>query len=230
MPPSSRRSRCAYTSNASAGTRVARGARREHVAHVAAGDPRQAREPGLRLEHASRPRRPRGHRAGSTTARGPGSTVPDRVAITSPSSGVNPIVVSTERPPRVAHSDAPAPRWQLTTRRPGSSARSTSSAARRDAYACDSPWNPKRCTSQRSRHSCGSAYVEAAARERRVEGSVEARHLREVGMEPPQQVDARDRRGVDAAARAARARAARARRPASTRTASRNRRPPCTTR
>ena len=48
----------------------------------------------------------------------PGSTLPERVAITSPSSGVKPIVVSTERPSRIAHSDAPAPRWQLTSRRP----------------------------------------------------------------------------------------------------------------
>ena len=49
----------------------------------------------------------------------PGSTVPERVAITSPSSGVKPIVVSTDRPPRTAASDAPAPRWQVTTRNDG---------------------------------------------------------------------------------------------------------------
>ena len=46
-----------------------------------------------------------------------GSTFPDLVAITSPSRGVKPIVVSTERPSRTAASDAPAPRWQVTTRR-----------------------------------------------------------------------------------------------------------------
>ena len=40
----------------------------------------------------------------------PGSTEPERVAITRPSSGVKPIVVSTERPSSTAHSDAPAPR------------------------------------------------------------------------------------------------------------------------
>src|SRR5258708_595238 len=34
--------------------------------------------------------------------------------MTRPSSGVKPIVVSTERPPRTAASDAPAPRWQVT--------------------------------------------------------------------------------------------------------------------
>jgi hypothetical protein len=40
----------------------------------------------------------------------PGSTEPDLVAITSPSRGVNPIVVSTDTPSRTAASDAPAPR------------------------------------------------------------------------------------------------------------------------
>ncbi len=50
----------------------------------------------------------------------PGSTLPERVAITSPSSGVKPIVVSSERPSLIAHSDAPAPRWQLTIRSPDS--------------------------------------------------------------------------------------------------------------
>ena len=35
---------------------------------------------------------------------------PDRVAMTRPSSGVKPIVVSTERPAWTAASDAPAPR------------------------------------------------------------------------------------------------------------------------
>ena len=48
----------------------------------------------------------------------PGSTLPERVAMTSPSSGVKPIVVSTDRPSRTAASDAPAPRWQVTSRRP----------------------------------------------------------------------------------------------------------------
>ena len=46
----------------------------------------------------------------------PGSTDPDRVTMARPSSGVKPIVVSTLRPCRTAASDAPAPRWQDTTR------------------------------------------------------------------------------------------------------------------
>ena len=52
--------------------------------------------------------------------------------MTRPSSGVKPIVVSTERPPATAASDAPAPRWQVTIRS-SSTGRPTSSAARRDA-------------------------------------------------------------------------------------------------
>ncbi len=63
----------------------------------------------------------------------PGSTVPLRVAITSPSSGVKPIVVSTETPPATAHSDAPAPRWQVTVAS-DSTGRSSSVAARFDAH------------------------------------------------------------------------------------------------
>ena len=46
----------------------------------------------------------------------PGSTEPGRVAMTRPSRGVKPIVVSTERPPATAASDAPAPRWAVTRR------------------------------------------------------------------------------------------------------------------
>src|SRR5947207_9855062 len=71
----------------------------------------------------------------------PGSTVPERVAITRPSSGVKPMVVSTERPPNTAASDAPAPRWQVTTLSPDCG-RESISAARLAAYACEKPWNP----------------------------------------------------------------------------------------
>src|SRR5215207_1837946 len=90
----------------------------------------------------------------------PGSTEPERVAMTSPSSGVNPIVVSTDRPEATAHSDAPAPRWQVTTRNP-STARPSSSAVRRAAYEWDSPWKPYLRTPI-SRQAAGSAYVEAS--------------------------------------------------------------------
>ncbi len=81
-----------------------------------------------------------GSRPASVTSHStaPGSTEPDRVAMTRPSSGVNPMVVSIERPSRTAHSDAPAPRWQ-TTIRPG---RAPSATARPAAYSWDRPWNP----------------------------------------------------------------------------------------
>jgi hypothetical protein len=59
----------------------------------------------------------------------PGSTDLERVAMTRPSSGVKPIVVSTERPSRTAASDAPAPRWHVTIRE----APPASSRARRAA-------------------------------------------------------------------------------------------------
>ena len=68
----------------------------------------------------------------SSQSRSPGSTLPERVAITSPSRGVNPMVVSTETPPFTAASEAPAPRWQVTVRSSWRS-RPVSSAARREA-------------------------------------------------------------------------------------------------
>jgi signal recognition particle subunit SRP54 len=57
--------------------------------------------------------------------------------------GHRPIVVSTDLPPRTAHSEAPAPRWQVTTRS-SRRGRPSISAARRAAYAWEKPWNPYR--------------------------------------------------------------------------------------
>ena len=48
----------------------------------------------------------------STTA---GSSVPQRVPITRPSSGVMPIEVSTHLPSTQADSEEPLPRWQMMT-------------------------------------------------------------------------------------------------------------------
>jgi hypothetical protein len=48
-----------------------------------------------------------------------------------PSRGVNPIEVSTDLPPRIAATEQPLPRWQVMSRRPSSSGRRWSSAARR---------------------------------------------------------------------------------------------------
>jgi hypothetical protein len=72
----------------------------------------------------------------------PGSTEPDRVAMTRPSSGVNPIVVSTDRPSRTAANDAPAPRWHDTILAAGAPTAAAISAARRATQAWDSPWKP----------------------------------------------------------------------------------------
>jgi hypothetical protein len=61
-----------------------------------------------------------------------GSTLPDRVAMTRPSTGVKPIVVSTDRPADTAASEAPAQRWHVTILRV-SGRRSRSAAVRRAA-------------------------------------------------------------------------------------------------
>ena len=71
----------------------------------------------------------------------PGSTLPERVAITSPSSGVNPIVVSSERPSLIAHSEAPGA--QVAAHDPQIRHASASSCgARRATQPCESPWKP----------------------------------------------------------------------------------------
>src|SRR5260370_17016729 len=45
----------------------------------------------------------------------PGSTEPERVPIMRPSSRVNPMVVATLRPSRIAAKEQPFPRWQVTS-------------------------------------------------------------------------------------------------------------------
>jgi hypothetical protein len=60
-----------------------------------------------------------------------GSMSPDRVPITSPSSGERPIEVSTLRPPSMAVADAPLPRWRVISLS-SSIGRPRCSAARRD--------------------------------------------------------------------------------------------------
>jgi len=72
-----------------------------------------------------------------------GSMSPQRVPMTSPSRGVKPIEVSTDRPPRTAATEQPLPRWQVITRRPGSSwDRPRISATRRETKRWDVPWKP----------------------------------------------------------------------------------------
>ena len=66
---------------------------------------------------------------------------PDRVPITSPSSGVSPMEVSIACPPRIADADAPLPRCSTIWLNEASS-RPRNSATRPDTYSCDVPWNP----------------------------------------------------------------------------------------
>ena len=70
-----------------------------------------------------------------------GSTSPERVPITSPSSGVRPIEVSMLRPPATALADAPLPRCSTITSTSATSRPSTR-AASRETYACEVPWKP----------------------------------------------------------------------------------------
>ena len=100
--------------------------------------------------------------------------------MTRPSRGVNPIVVSSDRPPCAAHSEAPLPRWQLTTRRLSASASNQPRGAADgvcmrqsvEAVAADGPPLPPFRRERVGRR---------LARHRRVERRVEARDLDRLG-------------------------------------------------
>ena len=70
-----------------------------------------------------------------------GSTSPERVPMTRPSSGVIPMEVSTETPPSTALTEQPPPRWQVTRRSRATSA-PRCSAALRVMYWWLGPWKP----------------------------------------------------------------------------------------
>ena len=77
--------------------------------------------------------------------------------MTRPSSGVKPMVVSTDLPWRTAASDAPAPRWHVTMRncstgRPNELGRPAAGVGVAEAVESDSGGLP-----YRSRHSAGTA-------------------------------------------------------------------------
>ncbi len=76
------------------------------------------------------------------------------MAIGTPSSGLKPIVVSTERPSRTAVTEQPPPRWQTTRR---------GTATRSAAHWTESPWKPYRRIPHSSRQRAGTAYVRASA-------------------------------------------------------------------
>ena len=70
-----------------------------------------------------------------------GSMLPARLGMMRPSDGVMPIVVSTERPWSMAHSEAPTPRWQeMISSSPRG--RLTISAAFSETKRCEVPWKP----------------------------------------------------------------------------------------
>ena len=173
-----------------------------------------------------RPRAATGARALRARARRPGSTVPERVAMTRPSSGVKPMVVSTLRPSSTAASEAPAPRWQVMIRRPASGRPSSSRGAAGavgvgqavEAVAADAValaatragsrrsrrppgwWRGTRCRSWRRR-------ARRAARGDRVErgqglGLVQRREVGQVAQLLPHGVVDPDRAGEQAARRA----------------------------
>ena len=199
----------------------------EHLAQVP-GRAGQALQPGVVLEDVAQLGRATPPCSSSQSSK-PGSTVPGRVFITSPASGVKPMVVSTETPPRTAASEAPAPRWQVTIR----------SSADRPADELGRP--PRRVGVARARGSRTGAAPSARStpaaarrwprrRQRRVEGGVEAGHRRHVGQQLAAGADAGQRAGLvqrrQVADRAQRpARACRRRR-----TGPVCRGPPCTTR
>src|SRR6201985_2714987 len=87
---------------------------------------------------------------------------PERVPMTSPSSGVRPIVVSTDTPSRIAAALQRLPRWAVT-RRNSPGGRLSRTAARSLTKRWLVPWNPYRRTPYRVYHSSGTAYRKALA-------------------------------------------------------------------
>ena len=67
--------------------------------------------------------------------------LPERVPITTPSSGVRPIVVSTHSPFTTALMEEPFPRWQTITLELSLS-RPRNSTARLETKLWDVPWKP----------------------------------------------------------------------------------------
>ena len=81
---------------------------------------------------------------------------PARVPIIRPSSGVKPIDVATERPPRTAVTEQPLPRC-ATTMSSSLAGRLGRTPARSIAHVTDSPWKPKRRIPHSVRHDSGTA-------------------------------------------------------------------------
>ena len=99
------------------------------------------------------PARRRRGAAGAAAAQGRSS--PSASPSGTPSSGVRPMVVSTERPSSTAVTEQPLPRWQTTSRPQRSAPRIRAACSWH--HATLSPWKPKRRRPWRSVHARGSA-------------------------------------------------------------------------
>ena len=131
----------------------------------------------------------------STATSAPGSTDPERVAIGTPSSGVNPIVVSTERPSTRAVTELPPPRWH-TTWRSGAGDNADhlgrSLGRPRDREPVEAvPAHPP-LLAPAARHRVGRR----RGRDRGVERGVEHRHVGQGGEAPPGLVEVAQGEGV----------------------------------
>ena len=125
----------------------------------------------------------------------PGSTLPDRVAITSPSIGVNPIVVSTEWPQDTAASEAPAPRWAVT-RRSSSRGRPRSSGGPRAGPIVTEPVEAEPADAPPVPPGPGNGVGRGLGRHAGMEGRVEAGDLGEVRSQGPQGVHGGQTEGI----------------------------------
>ena len=128
----SRLTRWTNTSSASAAAGRRRGG--DQVAGVARPAVRQPEQPRAVLQPVAQLLQARAGRRPAATAACRGRRCPDRLLIGTPSSGVNPIEVSTLRPSRTAHTEEPPPRW-VSTRCSSAAGRPSSSAARPSAQA-----------------------------------------------------------------------------------------------
>ena len=104
-----------------------------------------------------------------------------------PSSGLKPIVVSTERPSSTAVTEQPPPRWQTTSRRAAHLLRRPRDRKPVEAVAADAPLLPPA-----RRH----GVRRGLRRDRRVEGRVEDGDVRHVRQRAPRLRDRVERRRV----------------------------------
>ena len=111
--------------------------------------------------------------------------------MTSPSSGVSPIEVSTERPPWIAAADAPLPRWSTTRRSVRRVALEDRGGSRGDV-AVRGPVEPVPTDAEPRRDVAVDRVGVGDRGDRRVEGGVEHGDVRDVGKGQPGGADSRE--------------------------------------